>query len=216
MRFSPRRSDQDPNRWRNSIVENGRDQSFYVDDDLGRWWIPSGQVWACLGGERARSATNLTGWDLAQTRLKGVATCSLAGGEEPASCSLSSGFRQHESVDAEIASVGRGFCPDGDAERLGRGTIVRLRSPLGEPAAVVAATPTSKPVLLCGQVWRNYEQRLLEFSDSAGLPATPLLECAHGNRIYTVDSGGNTHAYSIAPDGAWELLAARGRAELDC
>lgn len=64
----------------NSIIRQPNRTAWWVDDQLRRWWIPSGGTWNCLGGHDALSANNLDGAVVASLPIAGRATCELKDG----------------------------------------------------------------------------------------------------------------------------------------
>ena len=57
------------------IVRQVTGVAWYVDGEGRRHWIPSGETWACLGGDEAVVADNLPGWAVATLPLAEAARC---------------------------------------------------------------------------------------------------------------------------------------------
>ncbi len=60
---------------REKIVRHADGTSWFIGADGGRYWIPTGQVWECLGGAAIQVDNDIRGYAVATLPYRGSATC---------------------------------------------------------------------------------------------------------------------------------------------
>ena len=61
----------------NRILRQAGGQSWFVDEERVRHWIPTGEVWACLGGQDAAFTADVPGYAISSLAMGQPATCDL-------------------------------------------------------------------------------------------------------------------------------------------